>query len=175
MDRTTLPVPVVTPDSAQAAAARLCMDCGLCCNGVMFDIVMLQPGDHAKALKARGLRIKRREFFTQPCTALCGTHCTIYHDRPTRCRLFECQQYQQVAAGTLPEETAQSRIQDVQRQVIRIESLMEGSPANDPRRSLSKRYANTLATPPEASPDCAELIEAMDKLQTVLTDHFRVE
>lgn len=151
------------------------MDCGLCCNGVMFDMVMLQPGDNPKALKAHGLKIKRREHFRQPCIALCGTQCTIYQHRPTRCRLFECQQYQQVAAGDLAEDTARARIEDVKQRVIRIESLMEGSIGNDPHKSLWKRYANTLASPPDASPECTELIKEMNKLQAVLTDHFRVE
>ncbi|MDB6116445.1 MAG: Flagellin N-methylase [Verrucomicrobiaceae bacterium] len=163
----------VISDPAQAAA-RLCMDCGLCCNGVMFDMVMLQPGDNPRALKAHGLKVKRREHFRQPCIALCGTQCTIYQHRPTRCRLFECQQYQQVAAGTLAEAVAKARIEEVKQQVAHIEPMLEGISGSNPRKSLSQRYASSLAEPVEATTQRAELIEAMEKLQGVLTEHFRV-
>jgi hypothetical protein len=142
----------------------------------MFDRVMLQPGDNPKALKAYGLKIKRREFFPQPCIALCGTQCTIYQHRPTRCRLFECRQYREVAAGDLAEEAAVARIQDVKQRVGKIEALLgEGPGTTNPRKSLSQRYANALAACPEPTQHQAELIEAMSGLQTVLADHFRVE
>ena len=164
----------VSADSAQAAASRLCLDCGLCCNGVMFDRVMLQPGDNPKALKAHGLKIKRREFFPQPCIALCGTKCTMYQHRPTRCRLFECRQYQQVAAGELAEAEALNRIREVKQQVLVIDSLLEGTVANNPRKSLSQRCASALMELPEGTAHHDGLTTAMANLQAVLADHFRV-
>lgn len=157
------------------AAGRLCMDCGLCCSGVLFDIVMLQPGDQAKALKARGLKVKRGEFFAQPCPALCGTQCTIYEHRPTRCRLFECQQYRQVADGSLPAEEAAARIEEVKCEVEAIKAMMERMGCQHPRGSLGKRYNALLAARGKTDDDILRLTEAYDKLEKVFTDHFRVE
>lgn len=157
------------------AAGRLCMDCGLCCQGVLFDVVMLQPGDQAKALKARGLKIKRNEFFPQPCAALCGTQCTIYEQRPARCRLFECQQYRQVAKGTLAEEEAAARIAEVRREVDKIKALMESLGCKHPGQSLGKRYNNLLAAHGDTDPGILRLTAEYNKLEKVFEEHFRVE
>lgn len=162
----------MTADAAHQAAARLCLDCGLCCNGVLFDLVKLQPGDNAKALGARGIKIKKRQFFTQPCGALCDLHCTIYEDRPTRCRLFECKQFQQVAKGQLTEEAAKARINEVKDRVSKVESLIARTGHDNPRKPLAQRYANVLAATPASA---EELTTEMNELQKMLNDHFRVD
>lgn len=157
-----------------AAAARLCLDCGLCCNGVLFDQVLLQPEDHAKALTARGLKVKKKQFFTQPCAALCGTLCTVYEDRPTRCRLFVCRQFQGVAAGKILEGDAKARIAEVRRQVAGVEKLLNLTGGDNLRKSLSQRFANAMAQAAE-SPDHAKLAQAMEQVQATLGEHFRVQ
>ena len=140
----------------------------------MFDRVMLQPGDNPKALSSYGLKIKRKEFFTQPCIALNGTKCTMYQHRPTRCRLFECQQYKQVAEATLPEASALERIAQVKQQVIAFEALLNELASNNPRKSLTQRYANALLELPEPSALRNDLRLAYDQIQAALTEHFRV-
>lgn len=163
---------------SQNAANRLCLDCGLCCNGVLFDQVVLQPEDNAKALSAIGLKIKKKQFFAQPCSALCGVLCTIYADRPVRCRKFVCRQHQKVAAGKLTEEAAMSRIREVQQQVAAVEKLLGLSSDDNLRKSLAQRFANAMAVLPETeaetSPYHTELAEAIKQLQAQLGEHFRV-
>ena len=51
----------MSADEISAAAAHLCAACGLCCNGVMFHTVKLQPNDSAPALAALGLKLKRKQ------------------------------------------------------------------------------------------------------------------
>jgi hypothetical protein len=75
------------------SAERLCTACGMCCNGVLFEIVRLQPQDSIKELEKLGMQVNRRKtepYFKQPCRMLDGCSCTIYEQRPTRCRRFEC-------------------------------------------------------------------------------------
>src|SRR5690242_10002477 len=75
-----------------SAASRLCSACGLCCNGVMFHTVKLQPSDSAKELTALGLKLKRKKsgnYIQQPCPQYQYGECAIYAVRPQRCRLFE--------------------------------------------------------------------------------------
>src|SRR5437867_9164117 len=86
---------------AAEVVAQLCPQCALCCNGVLFKDVELQPADDAARLKALGLPLdgSRKAKFSQPCAALCGCHCGIYADRPMRCRQFECALLKSVAAG----------------------------------------------------------------------------
>lgn len=170
-------IPAPTPADA---AAALCLDCGLCCNGVLFDQVRLVAGDNAKALSAKGLKLKQRRFFNQPCTALCGSQCTIYGDRPTRCRQFECRQYQLVAAGEIPPLSASGRIGEVRCQVAGIEALLAAAGATNRRKPLAQRYATVMAAVP-GPPDggnalnYSSLTGAMDLLQSTLREHFRVE
>ena len=77
---------------------RFAQECGLCCNGVIFADVQLEPEDDAQLLQSLGLKfalnrksqiVKRK--FLQPCTAFAGCQCNIYSDRPRHyCRQFEC-------------------------------------------------------------------------------------
>src|SRR6188508_2374656 len=98
---------------------HLCLDCGLCCNGVIFADVQLQPGDDTKGLESLGLSpVGRKESrrggdsaadskangqslkFLQPCTALGNDcRCRIYPGRPKYCREFECLLLKSVVAG----------------------------------------------------------------------------
>ena len=106
-------LPQMIPIEKSTAASRLCTECGLCCNGVMFHTVKLQPADSAKELAALGLKLKRKKgnhYILQPCPAFCGSHCSIYESRPERCRLFECRQLKSVAAGEITEDAALDRI-----------------------------------------------------------------
>src|SRR5437879_4693777 len=48
--------------------ANLCLECGLCCNGVIFADVRLQAGEDATALRNLGLSVSRNKF-SQPCSA----------------------------------------------------------------------------------------------------------
>jgi len=70
--------------------SELCQACGLCCDGTLFTVVPLAIDDQTpdgvtvdtKPTGARSLR--------QPCTALRGTCCTVYTQRPLACRRYQC-------------------------------------------------------------------------------------
>ena len=72
------------------SVGELCQTCGLCCDGTLFTLVPLSSDDVApsgvtvdtKPTGARGLR--------QPCSALSGTCCTVYAQRPMACRRYQC-------------------------------------------------------------------------------------
>jgi hypothetical protein len=69
---------------SSSIAARLCSQCGMCCNGVIFHRVRLQVADSPKELAALGLKLKRKRgqhYFLQPCPAFRETHCSIYASR----------------------------------------------------------------------------------------------
>jgi Fe-S-cluster containining protein len=166
-----------------SAASRLCAACGMCCNGVLFHTVKLQPADSAKALAALGLKLKRKKganFILQPCPQYRASQCSIYAVRPERCRLFECRQLRRVAAGQITEEMAREKIDEAQRRVARVNKLLQASGQTDPKRPLSKRCEKIMAEPLDATADQGamslrnELIRAMDELETLLTEDFRI-
>lgn len=159
-----------------AIATRLCAACGMCCDGVLFHSVVLQPGDSARALSALGLKIKRRQgaqYFHQPCAAHADARCAIYEHRPARCRLFSCRQLQRVAAGEVSESTARETIREARVRVARVNRLADRITATNPRRALAQRCANALTGAPEEPAN--ELRAAQRELEDLLDRDFRVE
>jgi hypothetical protein len=160
-----------------SVASRLCAACGMCCNGVLFHAGVLQEGDSERALSALGLKIKRRghaPHFLQPCTAHRDSCCTIYDQRPQRCRLFNCRQLIGVMAGDITESAALEKIHDAKSRTARVENLIEQITETNPRRALAQRCANALTTDVR-TPFHDELESAMSELESLLKTEFRVE
>lgn len=173
----------MNPPDASSAAAQLCAQCGLCCNGVMFHTVQLQPEDSAKELAALGLKLKRkqgRQFILQPCPAFQNSQCSIYAARPERCGRFECQQLKRVAAGAITEMMALEKIHTAQRRVAQINELLQRAGKTNFKHPLSKRCEKALAEPIELSANAEamalrrQLTQTMQELNVLLNDDFRI-
>jgi len=167
-----------------SAASRLCQACGLCCNGVMFHTVRLQPNDVPSELAALGLKLKRKRgqnWLLQPCPAHCDGQCSIYAQRPARCRLFECRQLQRVGTGEITEAMALEKIQDVQRRVAQLDGLSRRTDGSLRRGPLSKRCETALAEPfdatthPELLRERETLARDLAELDAILDEHFRAQ
>src|SRR5450759_2248587 len=150
-------VPFFMPLDPSSAAARLCSQCGMCCNGAMFHRVRLQPADSPKELAALGLKLKRKRgqhYLLQPCPAFQGTHCSIYASRPERCRLFECRQLQRVNAGEITEAMALEKIREVKRRVGEVNDFLgQTGETTDLRKPLMKRCEKVLSEPLDPAAD----------------------
>ena len=103
------------PELNDTAASRLCAACGMCCNGVLFHGMQVQPQDSLRSLASKGLKPKRRDgelYFPQPCPAHQDSCCQIYNDRPQRCRAFVCKQLAAVIDGKKTEDAALEKIRE---------------------------------------------------------------
>lgn len=167
-----------------STAARLCSACGMCCNGVLFHTVRILPEDSVGELSALGLKLKRKKrerWLQQPCPAHRDSQCSIYLQRPQRCRLFECQQLRRVAMGEIDEAAALAKIQEVRNRVESVEILLAQSGKTDPKRPLRKRYEKICAEPVDTTSTSGELrlrdqlSEEMRALEEILDRDFRVE
>lgn len=72
--------------------SKLCLACGLCCAGALFGHVRLTPSEVPR-ISALGLSIYSPADYPalrQPCSALEGTTCRIYEERPMRCIAYRC-------------------------------------------------------------------------------------
>ena len=157
------------------AASRLCTACGLCCNGVLFHIVRLQPSDSVKQLEGLGMKLNRKKhepYFRQPCTFLHGCTCTQYDARPARCRLFECQLLARLAAGEGSESNSRLAIDEAKQHVAEVERLLLSLGNVDVHLPLMERYLQVVETP---SPALEPLIAAVRALNAVLNEHFRLK
>jgi uncharacterized protein len=173
----------MTEPDISSAASRLCADCGMCCNGVMFHTVHLKPRDSAKDLAALGLKLKRKRgqnYILQPCPAYRESHCSIYAARPERCRLFECRQLRSVAAGEITEAMAREKIAVAQQLVAEVNALLLRAGGRNTKHPLSKRFEAAMAEPVDPSSDESaagirnQLTRAMDQLGVLLDQEFRI-
>jgi len=133
------------------AASRLCLACGMCCNGVLFRDVELQPADDAAALAKLGLPVRsvRRgdgvvTKAPQPCAALCeDNRCRIYAQRPTRCREFECLLLKAVVSGEVEVDAAMKTIRQARVRADKVLRLLRQVGDSDEHRPLSQRFNRT--------------------------------
>lgn len=88
---------------------RLCMECGLCCDGSFF--VYVPIGDEETIENLTLCTQKTELAVTQPCTAHQDGACAIYHSgRPRACDEFQCRLLRQLKRGKLDYSTARAEI-----------------------------------------------------------------
>jgi uncharacterized protein len=163
------------------AISKLCPNCGICCNGVLFADVELRAGDDAKRLTQLGLTLEKRRgklAFSQPCACFDGKLCHIYADRPKRCRTFECGLLKRVQADELEAKAALKTIAQTKRQAEKVRVLLRQFGQNDERLAMTKRYAQAMSVPIDLSDhECVterrgDLMLAVDELMRLLQRDF---
>ena len=160
------------------AAARLCAECGLCCNGAMFHMVILQPGENPRALAALGLKIKRKHslaYMPQPCRAHSDGCCTVYEQRPQRCRIFECRTLLRLAQGEITESAAMEKIHEARSKLAIVEAILAQVGETRIEHPLAKRCDN-ITFAHEANPPALRetLAAAMNDFDALLEADFRI-
>lgn len=148
---------------------KLCLACGLCCDGTLFDNVRLEPGDDAPRLKTLGLPVtvsrgkEPAATFPQPCAALCADRtCRLYADRPRQCRTYECMVYKGMQAGELAPADALRRVTGARRQADRVRRLLRRLGDTDEHRSLGERFHRMQCRMEETPGDAAALAAFAD-------------
>jgi hypothetical protein len=174
-------------NASDSVAQQLCLACGLCCNGVLFKDVELQPGDDAGRLALLGLPVRNPQSairnphskFPQPCAALCEDNsCRIYADRPARCRQFECALFKSVAAGETPVAAALRTIRLARRRAERVRTLLRALGDTGEQVALSlrvKRIRRRIESTPQdhaTSETYANLTLAVQDLNLLLAQSF---
>lgn len=171
------------PEEFSSAASRLCTACGMCCDGTMFQIVRMQPGDVPAELGRLGLKIRCRDgeyFMEQPCSGLQEKRCTVYERRPVRCRLFNCQQLGRLESGETTEAEALAMIIETRALVEKVRGLIVQCGLREDGQALVERYERVASTPvnealePELVAVRADLEETMRKLKLQLNREFRL-
>ena len=150
----------------------------------MFHSVELQSLDRAKELISLGMKLKKKRkqvFILQPCPAHKGSCCSIYDQRPQRCRIFECRQVLLIRSGEITVPNALEKIADVKVRIAGVEKLLDQAGATNRRRSLKRRHQKVLDDVPElpGNPEAElfpeRLAAAMLELEEVLERDFRVK
>jgi uncharacterized protein len=94
------------------SSSDLCVACGLCCDGSVFNMLLLAPDEVTHAI-ANGLPVTDDGYgigFWHPCPRLAGTCCTIYDARPGGCRTYRCELLTAFEAGKIDAATAHADV-----------------------------------------------------------------
>jgi uncharacterized protein len=166
--------------SNAAVMDRLCLACGLCCNGVLFKDVELQAGDDPMRLRSlsKSLRIRNSKL-TQPCAVLGrDCRCGIYAERPVRCRQFECALLQSATKGDTPLDAALRLIREARQRARTVLGLLRELGDHDEHLALSVRFERTKKRldsdliDGEMASHFAELSLAVHNLNVLLSQRF---
>jgi len=92
-------------DNTAVAGSTLCVSCGLCCSGGIFDHGSLTDGE-ARLMAAKGNTVFTKdgsegEAIRFPCNCLVNNTCTIYRERPQVCRDFRCSLLKRTTNGSI--------------------------------------------------------------------------
>ncbi len=174
-------------------AEDLCLACGLCCNGGIFARVKLQPEDDPVRLQALGLPLiqprgnrpsrtphsaPRAQHFKQPCAAFDGCRCSIYAERPSYCRQFECLLLKSVKAGSTGTAAALRTIRTARERTQAVDRLLRVLGDTDEQTALSARFRRTARRLEEVGLDrkaagtFGKLTLAMHDLNLILSQSF---
>lgn len=169
--------PVIT-DPEQS----LCVQCGLCCDGTIFEWAQVFAEDDLAQLETNGfilLTAAEKTSFALPCHHQQDRVCTVYQQwRPQVCRTFRCRLLRRFEAGELAWEEARARIE---RTVALVERIQAQLPAqhNHERKSLKQRMTAWQQAQTEAGVDVqrtfAPLLLDFASLQRLLDLHFRIK
>jgi Fe-S-cluster containining protein len=155
-------------------SSRLCLACGLCCDGTLFADVELRPGDSPAELRESGFPLRRGkdsegqsvQKFSQPCSALgSDCRCAVYAGRPARCREFDCDLLRAVQAGERTADSALRRIRETRRQRDAVRLGLERLGNREIRDPLSKRFKQV-----RKAMECGALPEGLEWDEAA--DHF---
>lgn len=125
----------------------LCQQCGICCDGTLFNGVQLKAGDSPAALRELGLSVRKNTAgwkLRQPCHALEGCRCLVYKDRPSHCREFRCLLLDEMKAGTVSPPQALRVIRRARRWADTAKSLLNDLGEDDTKAPLKLRAQRVM-------------------------------
>ena len=93
---------------------ELCVNCGMCCDNTLFDIVIIQPNDDVpEKLIEREVFQDGNHYFKLPCPYFIGC-CSIYDQaKPQRCSEFICSLLKKVQKEDISKTQAQKIIREI--------------------------------------------------------------
>ncbi len=156
-----------------SASQNLCVECGLCCNGALFDYGPLARDEVPETRKA-GLRVLEADQkfgFGLPCPQLEGAVCQVYDQRPNTCRTFRCEVLRSVEAGDLDYQQGLQYVSQGRAALAQVHAqLPEGATITEARRwrreAREAEASEALNAPPM-------LTMTLGMLDLVLDQHFR--
>ena len=158
----------------------LCRQCGLCCDGSLFENVLLSETELAPIESVIGYeKNEHGTFLQQPCRAFCNQQCQVYSTRPRGCQSYEWEPLKELRAGEISAERALEQIRDVKGTIEAIHALLIQLSDDAPELPLSFRCESALSqawdlTAPQSVQENQErLYQRVTELDRLLQNRFR--
>ncbi len=123
--------------SSPSEAEQLCLHCGLCCDGTLFDSVPLRPEEKV----ALPMLARANASLSQPCAALQSDKCcAVYQSRPIACRWFRCLLLDAMQSQEVSLKQAKDIVDDTHRQ---LDDVKQWLPMHLGRSVMQEALAGT--------------------------------
>jgi len=98
-------------------SAIACQECGLCCTGAIFTHINIST-EESNLLPKLKTRIKDNELeMTLPCHYFKLNSCSVYLDRPRRCKTYICKLLDELISGEISLADALNTINITKKQI----------------------------------------------------------
>jgi uncharacterized protein len=122
-----------SPARTEDDGSRLCLACGLCCQGIFHKSAKIRT-DEVQAARRLGLPVLATDegpAFSLPCPRHAEDRCTVYAERPSPCRGYQCKLLQRYLDGESTLEEGLARVRMARQLVARVrQRLGPETPSN---------------------------------------------
>lgn len=162
-------------DTAIPLASRLCLACGLCCDGTVYPYAVAREDEVARATDLGFSAIRTDDGslgYALPCHYLNGRACTRYLDwRPSVCGDYFCRVQARAASDEISEDEALGLI--AKAQDLRDAMVMQ-LPQDVPRPKARQHLEALAARGSKLEPADAAFAMRMFALERFLDSEFRL-
>jgi uncharacterized protein len=112
----------MSPEAEPVDGSRLCLACGLCCQGLLHDWAQINENEIEDARRL-GLRTQVEQgeaSFSLPCPCHRSGRCTIYQERLSPCREYRCKLLRGYLAGEVTLDAGLRRVEQVKQLIAAI-------------------------------------------------------
>lgn len=103
----------------------LCISCGLCCSGVIFSYLKVEPAERERPA-VRRLPLHDDGRLDLPCPVF-EQRCTIYDERPQICADYACDVLIALEAGTTTPEEASALVTRTRALALSVRARVPGT------------------------------------------------
>jgi hypothetical protein len=157
------------------------LKCGLCCDGTFLSGVPLKPDDEVAPLKAVGINIVSENdltVFKLPCAALKNCACTVYANRPQRCRTYKCELLKRFERDDISQQSALEiidKVKSLKKEMNALASAASTTAQSGEEVILLMKRCQTDPNIGTRKQDYAHVLLKFGELQIYLDRFFREE
>jgi len=172
----------VYKSAAPEQEQMVCVGCGFCCDGTLFQHAHLNEGERGnlpEKIEKAAFREGGRDYFRQPCRYFTG-RCSIYdRQRADVCGLYRCQLLKDLSGGLITVSDANDTVQramNIRRQLLHDYRRLTGNRKRIHFRKLLIELGNMQkesVSDSRMSVEIDMLVARCNIFEALLIKHFR--